>query len=168
MAVALFSTCCFALPVLPAILSEGMMPGKTVLVIEDDIIQREMLVTELRHQGFTVVTATEGNEALSRLFSDPFPDLILLDMLNPSGERDGWWFLNQRQHIPAIASVPVVITTSLGAACEEWAASLGADGLIRKPFDVEPLLAEIQHLLDEKTKDESAVAPSAHRPHSCR
>ncbi len=73
------------------------MLGKTVLVIEDDSIQREMLATELGHQSFTVVTATEGNEALNRLSSDSVPDLILLDMLVPSGEHDGWWFLNQRR-----------------------------------------------------------------------
>jgi CheY-like chemotaxis protein len=135
---------------------EGKMPGKTVLVIEDDDIQREMLATELGHQGFIVVTATKGDEALNRLSSDSLPDLILLDMLNPSEEHDGWWFLKQRQRIPVLALVPVVIMTSLSVACDEWAASLGAAGLIRKPFEVEPLLDEIQHCLGEK----SAFAPS--------
>lgn len=133
------------------------MAGKTVLIIEDDDIQREVLAIELRQQDFTVVTASEGNEALNRLSSDSSPDLILLDMLVASGEHDGWWFLSQRQRIPFLAWVPVVIMTSLSVACEEWAASLGAAGLIRKPFDVEPLLDEIQHCL----KDESAVSPSA-------
>ena len=73
-------------------------------------------------------------------------------MLVPNGERDGWWLLNQRQRIPAISSVPVVITTSLGTACEEWAASLGAAGLLRKPFDVDPLLAEIRCCLSDKSQ----------------
>src|SRR5579875_1289320 len=157
----------FSLPALPAIFCiapgltsrRGKMAGKTVLIIEDDPIQREMLATELLQQGFTVVTATEGNEALNRLFSDPLPNLILLDMLNPSGERDGWWFLKQRQSIPVLAWVPVVIMTSLSVACEEWAVSLGAVGLLRKPFEAEPLLAEIRHCLAEKAKDESAALP---------
>jgi hypothetical protein len=70
-------------------------------------------------------------------------------MLVPSGEHEGWWFLNQRKRIPVLAWVPVVIMTSLSVACKEWAASLGAVGLIRKPIDVEPL------------SDESAVSPSA-------
>jgi len=125
------------------------MTGKTIWIIEDDTIQREMLTTELRQHGFTVVTAAEGSEALNRLHLGPIPDLILLDMLLPSGERDGWWFLNERQHIPALASVPVVIMTSLSVACEEWATSLGAVGILRKPFDVETLLAEIQHRFGE-------------------
>jgi CheY-like chemotaxis protein len=125
------------------------MAGKTILIIEDDTIQREMLATALRQQGFRVLTATEGNEAINRLSNGPVPDLILLDMLLSSGERDGWWFLNQRQHIPALAAVPVVIMTSLSVACEAWAASLGAAGLLRKPFDPTALQAEIRHCLGE-------------------
>lgn len=125
------------------------MAGKTIMIIEDDSIQREMLATELRQQGFAVDAATEGSEAINRMSSAAAPDLILLDMLQPNGERDGWWFLNQRQRIPVLASVPVVIVTSLSVACEAWAASLGASGLLRKPFEVENLLAEIQECLGE-------------------
>jgi hypothetical protein len=73
-------------------------------------------------------------------------------MLVPSGEHDGWWFLNQRQRIPVLASVPVVIMTSLSVACEEWAVSLGAAGLIRMPFEVEPLLADISCFLGNKSQ----------------
>jgi CheY-like chemotaxis protein len=125
------------------------MAGKNILIIEDDTLQREVLATELRQHGFTVVTAPEGSEALNRLPSGPNPDLILLNMLLPSGERDGWWFLSQRQRNPALASAPVIIMTSLSVACEAWATSLGAAGLLRKPFDVEILLAEVRHRLGE-------------------
>ena len=125
------------------------MAGQIIWIIEDDTIQREALATELRQHGFTVVPAKEGSEALNRLPRGPLPDLILLDMLLPSGERDGWWFLKERQHIPALTPVPVVIMTSLSVACEEWATALGAAGLLRKPFDAENLLAEIQHRLGE-------------------
>ena len=125
------------------------MAGQTIWIIEDDTIQREALATELRLHSFAVVPAKEGSEALNRLPRGPLPDLILLDMLLPSGERDGWWFLNERQHIPALTPVPVVIMTSLSVACEDWATSLGAAGLLRKPFDVETVLAEIQHRLGQ-------------------
>ena len=123
------------------------MAAGAILVIEDDTIQRLALVTTLHRQGFRVLTATDGNDALNRLTNTPIPDLILLDMLNPTGHGDGWWFLEQRTGIPALASVPVIITTSLPSACQEWAASLGATGLIRKPFEVEALLAEIRRCL---------------------
>ena len=120
------------------------MPGSTVLVIEDNSIQREGLAAVLRQQGFTVLTAENGSDALNRL-SSGIPDLILLDMLMPGW--DGWWFLEQRKRLPALASVPVIITTALSVAGGDWASSLGAARLLRKPFEVEPLLAEIRRCL---------------------
>jgi CheY-like chemotaxis protein len=126
------------------------MAAGAILVIEDNTIQRVELVTTLHRQGFRVVTATDGNEALNRLTSAPIPDLILLDMLNPAGHGDGWWFLEQRKRIPALASVPVIVTTSLPGACQGWATSLGAAGLVRKPFDPPALLAEIRRCLGDR------------------
>ena len=131
------------------------MAGKTILIIEDDTLHREMLTTALGEQGFTVVTATEGNEALNRLSSSRVHDLILLDMLVPSGNFDGWWFLHQRQRIPALAAIPVVIMTSLSVACEEWAESLGAVGLLRKPFDAAALLTEVRHHLGDTAREQT-------------
>jgi CheY-like chemotaxis protein len=93
-----------------------MTTGRTILIIEDDAIQREMLAMQLRKQDFTVVTAPEGNNALHRLSSGPVPDLIM---------------------------------TSLSVACEAWAASLGAAGLLRKPFDPTAVQAEVRHFLGE-------------------
>jgi CheY-like chemotaxis protein len=120
------------------------MPGSTVLVIEDDSIQREGLAALLRQQGFTVLTAENGRDAMNRLSSGT-PDLILLDMQMPGW--DSWWFLEQRKRLAALASVPVIITTALAVAGGDWASSLGAAGLLRKPFEVEPLLAEIRRCL---------------------
>ncbi len=119
----------------------------TVLIIEDDNIQREMLTTELRQQGFTVATATDGSEAVSQLSRGLLPQLILLDMLIPTGHCDGWWFLQQRERMPELAAVPVIILTSLSVASKAWAASLGAAGLIRKPCDPAPLIAEVERCL---------------------
>lgn len=129
------------------------MPGSTVLVIEDNDIQREGLAVVLRQQGFTVLTAAGANEALSQLSSGPIPDLILLDMLVPAPGGDGWWFLQQRQRNPALASVPIILTTALAVATLEWAASIGAGGVVRKPFDANPLMAEIRRCLKDKGQE---------------
>ena len=118
------------------------MANETILVVEDDAIQREGIAVLLREEGYTVFTAVDGQEALHSLSNDPTPDLILLDMLMPV--HDGWRFLKERTWSPRLASIPVVIVTSLGNASLEWAASLGAAGFLRKPFDVEPLLTEIR------------------------
>ena len=124
------------------------MTAAKILVVEDNTIQREGLAVVLRQQGYTVLQAVDGDDALNRLSGEPVPDLILLDMLIPDAHGDGWWFLQQRQRIPALGPVPVIIITALPVASREWAVSLGAEGLIRKPFKVEPLLAEVRRWLE--------------------
>jgi CheY-like chemotaxis protein len=122
------------------------MPGETILVAEDNAVEREGLAVVLRQRGYTVLTARDGAEALKLLLrTGPAPGLILLDMLMPG--CDGWQFLDRRQPSPALAAVPVVLITRLAEADADWAASLGAVGLLRKPFDVDALLAEVRRWL---------------------
>lgn len=128
------------------------MAGHTILVIEDNSIHREELAWILQSQRFRIITATDGGEALNTLAVGPVPDLILLDMLIPSGSCDGWWFLQQRQRHPTLASVPVLIMTSLSVASDEWAVSLGAAGLVRKPFETDALLEQIRRCLDKASQ----------------
>lgn len=125
------------------------MAAGTVLIVEDDFIQREGLAAILRQQGFATLTAIDGKDALNQLSSDPLPDLILLDMLIPSSESDGWWFLLQRRRNQSLVSVPVIITTAIPVADLKWANALGAAGLIHKPFGEEALLAEIRRCLEK-------------------
>lgn len=120
------------------------MTVKTILVVEDNPIQREGLAFILRQQGYTVLTAGTADEALSWIRSHPPPDLIVLDMILPPGPRDGWYFLNERKQDPTLKSIPVVIMTGIGYASEEWAASLGACCLFRKPLEVESLVTQIE------------------------
>jgi CheY-like chemotaxis protein len=68
-------------------------------------------------------------------------------MLVPNGYFDGWWFFEQRQRFPALASVPVIITTALTIASREWATAMGAAGLLRKPIEAKALLLEIRRSL---------------------
>ncbi len=121
------------------------MPGETILVAEDNPVERERLAVVLRQQGYTVLTAGDGAEALKLLQTGPAPGLILLDMLMPG--CDGWQFLDRRKPSPALAAVPVVLVTGVAEADDEWAAALGAVGLLRKPFDVDALLAAVRRWL---------------------
>jgi CheY-like chemotaxis protein len=133
--------------------NDGRRPlAGAVLIVEDDFTQREGLAAVLRQQGFTVLTSIDGNDALNKLCNRPLPDLILLDMLIPSGQFDGWWFLKQRRGSCVLSSVPVIITTAMPAVDRKWATSLGATGLLRKPFQEEPLLAEIRRCLGNTTQ----------------
>jgi CheY-like chemotaxis protein len=122
------------------------MTGETILVIEDNEIQREGLAFVLREAGYTVLTAKDGKDGLSWLRSQPTPDLLVLDMLIRQG-LDGWHFLALRKQDPKLACVPVIITTGLGSACDEWAASLGACTLLRKPLEPEDIIAAVKKYL---------------------
>jgi CheY-like chemotaxis protein len=123
------------------------MAGKAILLVEDNEVQREGITVVLSRAGYLVIPVADGQETLALLNSGVTPDLILMDMMMPP--PDGWHIMAMRQKTPALASVPVAIMTSLGVASEEWAADLGACALIRKPVEVEPLLAEIRRCLGE-------------------
>ncbi|SRR5579884_319482 len=123
------------------------MANGTILIVEDNSLQREGLALALRQRGLSVLLAADGQEAIE-LLERTKPDLVLLDMLIPNDEGDGWWFLKQREQLPHLASIPVVVTTAISVASKEWAQSLGADGLIHKPIAIEPLVAAIEHFLN--------------------
>jgi CheY-like chemotaxis protein len=118
-------------------------PGSgTLLIVEDNEVVREGLAVVLRRAGYAVVPAANGHQALAALRAGVRPDLILLDMLLPA--VDGWHFLDRRRREPALAALPVVIMTGLGVAGPEWADSLGAAGLLRKPVETEALLRGVR------------------------
>lgn len=118
---------------------------RSLLIVEDNTIAREGMGVVLRQAGYRASLVADGEEARDFLERNPPPDLILLDMLLPG--RDGWSFLEDLKHEAALASVPIIIVTGLAIASPEWAKSLGASGLIRKPVDVPALLAEIGRCL---------------------
>jgi CheY-like chemotaxis protein len=125
-----------------------MASKKTLLVVDDDEVIREGLALVLRDAGNAVVALGNGREALDYLHHNAAPDLILLDMMMP--EYDGWAFLRARYAEPALAAVPVVVLTAIGVACPEWANSLGGDGFLHKPLDMERVVAEVKGQLEAK------------------
>ncbi len=140
------------------------MATPAILVVEDDAVQREGLRAILEREGYAVTLTAGPAEALARLSAGPAPELILLAMLFPRvPDGDGWSFLRERQRRPNVAAVPVILTTAVGKGAE-WAASPGARGYVRKPMDVEPLLAEGRRLLPGR----QAVMVGAGVPTRCR
>jgi len=113
------------------------VPGKNLLVVEDNAIEREGLAAVLRQEGYSVIPAANGKEALERLKGGPTPDLVLLDMM--MSEIDGWQLLKMLRGRPELLNLPVIIVTGLEIANLEWARSVGAIGLVRKPIDLEHL-----------------------------
>jgi CheY-like chemotaxis protein len=123
-------------------------PGfRTILVVDDDADIRDAMSLVLDHSGYRTVTAANGEEALAALAADrsgpsesPI-DLILLDMMMPI--MDGWRFRDSQRAVPEIAGIPVVVLTGDGRA-KDKAAALGAAGYLKKPLDLDELLAIVK------------------------
>ncbi len=115
--------------------------GKTILVVEDDTATRDALALILGAEGFNVVGAANGQEALGALRTSARPDLILLDLMMPI--MDGWQFRREQAQDPSLSAIPVVVLSADGNVRQK-AASLHADGYLQKPVDVENLLEVIQ------------------------
>jgi signal transduction histidine kinase/DNA-binding response OmpR family regulator len=83
--------------------------GRRVLVVEDDEATQELVQKHLTKEGWQVVAASNGREALERLTQGP-PDLVLLDLMMP--EMDGFEFLEAFRKQPGCAQITVVVMTA--------------------------------------------------------
>ena len=133
-----------------------METSKTVMVVDDEERMRSLLRTYLAREGYRVVAAADGREAL-RLAKTEQPDLIILDVMMPN--QDGWQVLRGLKENPDTARTPVIICSVLKE--PELALSLGADAYLKKPVERLELLAQVERLLNP-----AAPAPAAPRPES--
>ena len=115
------------------------MGQRRILVVDDDADIRELLLSVLRDDGYEVVAASNGREALAAL--ETFPaDLVVLDLMMPV--MDGWTFA-QRMHEKW--SIPIVIISAAND-LQRHAATIHAVAAVKKPFDIETLLPRIATL----------------------
>jgi CheY-like chemotaxis protein len=112
----------------------------SILVVEDNIDTREALATLLALQGFDVVDASNGAEALAYLRAGYAPCVIVLDVMMPG--CDGYEFRDQQVRVPAFAAIPVVMLSGAGR-LEERAAELGIRDYLAKPIQADRLLEMI-------------------------
>ncbi len=116
------------------------IPLKRILVVDDDPDIRETLAELLQEEGYAVTSAAHGGEALLSLRAEPRPGLILLDLMMPI--MDGWQFRAEQKKDPELASIPVVIISATGR--DELVSSLGAAQFLKKPINLEQLLAAVE------------------------
>lgn len=126
-------------------------PTQTVLVVDDEPMVREVLTRYLEHDGFHVVEAADGDEAVEKLDACQ-ADLVLLDLMLP--KRHG---LDVLRHARATSDVPVILLTALGDEQDRVAGlELGADDYVVKPFSPREVAARVRSVLRR-----AAPAPSA-------
>ncbi len=115
--------------------------ARTILVVDDEPTLRETLVDALEADGFRVVAAADGREALLR-FRAERPDLILLDLMLP--ELSG---IEVCRIIRAESGVPIIMLTAKDSELDKVVGlELGADDYITKPFSLRELSARIRAL----------------------
>jgi two-component system KDP operon response regulator KdpE len=118
------------------------MPGKRILLIDDDRALLWLLEQAFVKKGYQVYTADDGGEGLRQLF-DHRPDVVILDIMMPT--MDGWeTYRRMRQ----LSNVPVIVFTGLGGE-EDSIHSLkaGAGDHPVKPFKIDILLAMVEAML---------------------
>ena len=116
-----------------------MSPPLYVLIVEDDPDTREALQTVLELEGYEVIVAEHGQEALDRM-RDFTPDVILLDMRMPI--MDGGTFARMYRQQPGPLAPIIALTATADAA--RVALEIGAAACVPKPFGVRDLLNTIR------------------------
>lgn len=117
--------------------------NRTVLVVDDDLAMQVTIAGILEDEGYAVLVAGDGIDALDRLTATR-PDAIVLDISMP--RMDGFAFADELSRRGLRAGLPVIVLTADGRA-QEKAARLGADGYLAKPFALDDLLSEVARCL---------------------
>ena len=121
-----------------------MSESKHILLVEDNELNRDMMVRRLSRAGHRVITAAVGQEALDKMRSEK-PDVVLMDMNLPV--LDGWSASRQAKDDAAIKGIPIVALTAHAMdADRENALEAGCNDYATKPVDFPGLLIKIKKL----------------------
>ncbi|RED75147.1 response regulator transcription factor [Cohnella phaseoli] len=119
--------------------------SRTILIVEDENILREIMKDYLLEEGYSVIEAVDGKQAIS-LFQEYEVDLILLDIMLP--DLDGW---SVCKRIRKTSNVPIIILTARSDEDDTLLGfELGADDYVTKPYSPPILLARAKRLLESR------------------
>ena len=120
--------------------------GKTILIVEDDSILLKMYTKKFEKDGFKVLQAIDGQEALDKIGSlEPSPGVILLDIMLP--KIDGFEVLKKIKENPKTKDIPVILSTNLGGGEEDRqkGKTLGAvDFLVKSEYTPAQIVEKIK------------------------
>lgn len=125
-----------------------------IMIVDDDPNIQQLISLYLTREGFDVVTASSGDEALRIFKSDP-PSLMLLDIMLPV--MDGWQVCRE---VRKVSNIPIIMLTAKDETFDKvLGLELGADDYIVKPFDTKELVARIKAVLRRfQTVDTASTA----------
>ena len=130
-----------------------MSKGK-VLVVDDEIYIVHILDFSLGMEGYEVITALDGEQALERMKSER-PDLVVLDIMMP--KLDGYEVCKAIKSNPATKQTPVILLSAKGRNVDQKLGfDVGADDYITKPFSPRKLVERINQLLGQPVSERPA------------
>lgn len=125
-------------------LGADAMPHKLLLADDSVTIQRVIELT-FADEGITVVTVSDGDQAIARLAADP-PDIVLADAGMPG--KDGYEVAAYVRETPALSHIPVVLLTGAFEPVDQArAAASGVDAVLAKPFEPQQVIRRVRELL---------------------
>ena len=122
------------------------MANKKILLVDDEKDLVETVSFRLKASGYDVVTAYDGQEALTKTRLEK-PDLIILDLMLP--KMDGYKVCRMLKFDERYKSIPIIMFTArVQESDKKMGEEVGADDYITKPFEPENLLGKIKELLE--------------------
>src|SRR2546427_2392818 len=138
-----------------------------VLVVDDSLSVRKLVEKALEGRGLQVLAAASGAEAILMIDRDR-PDVVICDVILP--DKDGYQICQYVRTHPAIGATPVLLISGIdNGTVQARAAEVRSDEVLFKPFGVDDLVREIDHLLAGRANGSTppasgpapATAPSA-------
>lgn len=127
---------------------------KTILVVDDEKDIVDLLSYNLSKEGFTIITARNGKEALEKVKQKP--DLIILDLMMP--EMNGLQVIQEVKKDKITSSIPILVLTAKGTETDEIVGlEVGADDYIVKPVKIGKIIARVHATL---RRQENAIQKS--------
>lgn len=131
-----------------------MADPRRILVVDDEIYILHILEFSLSMEGYEVVTASDGNEAVKKL-KECNPDMVVLDVMMPG--LDGFAVCREIRANEASRAIPVILLSAKGRSVDREAGlAAGADDYIVKPFSPRHLLERIRELFEARELDQAS------------
>ena len=122
------------------------MPGSTVLVVDDDPVIQKLLQVNFEMEGYSVITAGDGEEGLAKAQAE-HPDAVVLDVMMP--KMDGLEVARRLKGDPDTQSIPIILLSAKAQQADIQAGTAtGAEDYLTKPFDPLELLQRVGTLID--------------------
>lgn len=121
------------------------MARETILVVDDSPTEQRLVSERLQSRGYTVITASDGEEALSKAGRE-HPRLVILDVIMP--KRNGFQVCRQLKSTAATKDIKVLILSGKDLESDRvWGLRQGADVYLTKPFTDDELFSNVTRLL---------------------